>query len=198
MESEVLLYDECGNEIEVAPDPPVLTLTFVIPLFVCTMIAMYFAGSAGHKKPAGLEISDQASKMPWTIVPADGDIATREGFSDRPQPADHPPKIIQVDGYFFAVHYARRSELLALGCTGQTIMSAKQVWLPSDASGSEIRETLLHELMHVALHTAGGEYQHPILADQEGNGEPVINPSARILVGILRDNPKLVAWLEKP
>lgn len=121
-------------------------------------------------------------------------------YNVRPAPPDHPTPRILVDGDVITVHYTRRSELLQRGASAQSWIegtSPNMIWLPDDADGREIRELMVHELMHFALHKAGGEYQDPLYADRPvgTGGESIINPTARIMVDILRDNPKLVEWL---
>lgn len=123
-------------------------------------------------------------------------------YTVRPAPPDHPSSNILIDGDIVTIHYTRRSELLLNGCTAQSWYegtSPNMIWLPDDADGREIRESMMHELMHFALRKAGGEMTDPLNADRRigTGGESVINPSARIMVDILRDNPKLVEWLGK-
>lgn len=124
----------------------------------------------------------------------DSGRALAQGLGEQIAPIDHPPKRIVVDGDIFTIHYTNRSDLLRHWCTAEVVMRDQQIWLPRDESGREIRQSVLHELMHVALYKAGGEYQHAVLADS-GDGEPVVNPASRMLLTILRDNPRLVKWL---
>jgi len=101
-----------------------------------------------------------------------------------------------VDGKKAEIHYVRRSWLLERHVTAITFpdMDPVLIFLPDDADGREIRESVLHELMHVALKQGGGENSY---LNAYGGGESVINPTARILLDIMRDNPKLVEWMRK-
>lgn len=121
-------------------------------------------------------------------------------YTVRPAPPDHPTPRILIDGDVITVHYGRRSEFLRYGCTAESWYGGEHpnmIWLPDDADSREIRESMIHELMHFALRKAGGEMQDPLNADRPvgSGGESVINPTARIMVDIFRDNPKLVEWL---
>jgi hypothetical protein len=142
------------------------------------------------EQPTAITISPSWN---W-LTQDDSGRAESEGFSERPTPSDHPPKRLVIDGDTFTFHYARRSELLRQYCTAQIVLKDKQIWLPEDENGRELRQSVLHELMHAALYRAGGQYKHPVLSDS-GDGEPVVNPTSRILLDILRDNPKLIKWL---
>lgn len=146
------------------------------------------------RKTEGAAFIAIPSSTPNWLTQDDSGRAEKEGFSERPAPPDHPPAILFIDGDSWSVHYARRSELLRASCTAQIVIRDREIWLPEDESGREIRQSVLHELLHISLYKANGEYQHPVMSDA-GDGEPVVNPSARMLLTILRDNRRLNAWL---
>lgn len=196
MENEdrrVLLYDERCHEIEQPFVPPILTYRFVFPLLLVTMVAWFFIGRSTVKveprdKLSGITITN--SSWVW--------IAGPETYEEQKPPSDHPPLMIIANGDEYTIHYARRSEMLQRHNLGQTIIGQKQIWLPDDAEGREARETMLHELMHVALAQSGGPLSNPLNPDAtDHDGEYIINPSARMLIDILRDNKKLVTWLSR-
>jgi hypothetical protein len=189
-EQEVLLYDEYGHEIEVAPAPPVFTWRFFIPLLVAGMGLMFAAGRQTRLATSTTAIEIHAGGR--VVTEFDSPVT----YQEAKVPTDHPPAHVDVDGEEYTFHYTRRSELLQHFATAQTWVDDKIIWLPTDEDGRTIRESVLHELMHVALHKSGGEYAHPIMADS-GDGEPVINPTARMLLNILRDNPALVRWIQR-
>lgn len=154
-----------------------------------TLLLALLCGMTGCAKP-----KPEPDMTIW-LTQDDSGRARTEGFIERPAPKDHPPLQILVDGEIYHVHYTRRTKMLQAGCTAQVVIHDREIWLSDDENGREARQLVLHELMHVALHDANGEYAHPIFADV-GDGEPVINPTARILLDVLRDNPKLMKWLE--
>lgn len=201
MNEEIQLYGPDGEVLEMSDGSSCWWAQFLTGAVICFGVAFLviscfrIARGVSHTKDSGLTIIQAGAVSEWSVetVPA----AKRERFSERHAPIDHPPGNLVVEGETYRFHYAYRRELLHQNCLGQTILDEKQIWLPVDEDGRTIRETVLHEMMHIALASAGGEFNNPVLKDI-GDGEPVINPSARMLLTILRDNPKLAHWLERP
>ena len=187
MQEDIVIYGPDGQEAKRIEPPPVWTWKFFVPLLVAASLTAFLAGrQKSVETTATLTFTSmQNSMVVWN------------GYEEQRKPTDHPPDFVIVDDDRFTFHYATRSALLSQGCTGRTILERAEIWLPADANGREIRETTLHELLHIALHEAGGPYGRPVNADQMDDGERIINPSARMLLNILRDNPKLAAWLER-
>ena len=63
-----------------------------------------------------------------------------------------------------------------------------RVRLQDGTHEDELREALLHELLHACVQTGGAE--EPVTSE-----EAAVRAAAGPLLGALRDNPRLVAWL---
>lgn len=100
-----------------------------------------------------------------------------------------PPKRVTVAPHVYTVEWAKPSGLdhEQYGCTdvGRTTIT-----LAPGMSGSMQRDTLLHEVLHAALDQTG--WAHRLGSKRE---ELLVRALAPVLLGVLRDNPRLVAWL---
>ena len=112
-----------------------------------------------------------------------------------PYPPDHPPLEIAVGKRLFTVVYAPHDYFVANNCAAFTDIESRKIVLDREEGSLEIRVSVLHELSHLALRDGGG------LADYSKHGEDpeddYITPVTPKLLNTLRDNPKLVAWLQK-
>lgn len=193
-EQEIVILAENGDPYPPsdAPGKPIAWPSWALMIISLATFGVGLAMRWAHDKPPAPESAFKMVSMSSVMITVDDDFPDEY----RPAPADHPPSTLTVDGDQIVIKYVRRSWLLRRHALARTYVTAIPivVLLPEDSDGREIREFLLHELMHVALRESGGT-NNPLYG--EGDGEDVINPSARILVDILRDNPKLVLWMQK-
>lgn len=111
-----------------------------------------------------------------------------------PAPADRPPSKIAVNGQIYTVKYIAHYYFVENECLAFTDFGTHEIALDPTRAPAEIREYVLHELMHASLHAAGG-MTHYGGANNNDGAENVINPVAPELLWVLRDNPKLADWL---
>jgi hypothetical protein len=105
-----------------------------------------------------------------------------------------PPRAIRVGPLVYTVSEDRTQLLEAVraeqsGLLGITDHSAATITLDKRQAPCMKRDTLLHEVLHCLTQTTG-------IADELGdNEEGVVRRLAPALLGVLRDNAKLVAYL---
>ena len=111
-----------------------------------------------------------------------------------PAPHDHPPLRIICGAHIFRVVYASHDWMMRKKQPAYAMsqMDKELIILDRQRTAVEVREDVLHELMHIALWEAGGKLSG--LATEE---ESFIKPAAPSLRDILADNPQLVKWLTK-
>lgn len=188
---EAIVLDATG-EIYDPPLPALPKKEYRIPLSLSMIMVlpigliMFFIGKWDHPD----------YQMQWAQVapPISSEVVIEKRYTEKSVPPDHPPNVVRVEDVKFTFHYTLRSELLQMHRTGETDYKEQEIWLPSDEDGRGLRETVLHELMHVALERAGGEMS-PLV--NRGGGESIINPAARMLLTIMRDNPVLMRWITR-
>lgn len=180
--------DENEKELEIPSNANKQTFSII---WYVVVVWLLMAGTVGFT------LGRNYNKQPPPTVATMGPMyitSVVPDFTEMAAPADHPPTVVSVEGGDFTFHYTPRSELLQLHCTGETKIEKREVWLPADADGREIRETVLHEVMHIALVKAGGQLN---TIWNSGDGESIINPSAIMLLNIMRGNPALVKWITR-
>lgn len=98
-----------------------------------------------------------------------------------------PPKKIRVGPYTFRV--IRSSREIAGEAVGDTSPRRSRIRYTDDQCPMQIRSTILHEVLHAIAHTAG-------IGDEEAlKQEDFISRCEAGFLGVLRDNPKLLAYL---
>lgn len=96
------------------------------------------------------------------------------------------PTKLKVNGRKFKVKFraaVRMPEALGLFHSTKHLIEIRE-----DQSPVELRDTVLHELLHALLHSQGREYGGEV-------EEVYVRAIATGLIGVLRDNPELVQWL---
>lgn len=105
------------------------------------------------------------------------------------RPLDPPPSKIIVGLLTYSVKFKTKEDLP--GLYGQTDLETQEIWLVEKLEPGQLRETLWHELLHVAIHagTAREGLKGELSEDQ------IIERVSPAQVMILRDNPRLRTWL---
>lgn len=161
-------------------------------LTVLAVIAIEFIAWAIHdawKKPettsTGLYVTAASTSAPTTVIyrtedSSDDDDPGSAKWTTPPKNA--PPSVITIGPHTYTVKYRR------MGPLGQTDEEKSILWLRNNLSRSQLRETLLHEVMHASI-GVGNWYRHVQGEDSQ------IESVAPVLLMVLRDNPALVKWL---
>lgn len=100
-----------------------------------------------------------------------------------------PPRHVRVGAYVFTVELGdifdpASGEIHSYGITKK---AQELITLHKDQSPGNMRDTLLHELLHAACHASGAP-----------DDETAIRALSGTLVDMLRRNPALVAFLVEP
>lgn len=101
-----------------------------------------------------------------------------------------PPKKISIGPYLYSLQ-AMPGMADTDGTVGVTYVSKTLIRYDSEQSPAMQRATVLHEVLHAVAHTVG------IDDEVELTQEAVIGRIDGILLGVLRDNPDLVAYLSE-
>lgn len=96
------------------------------------------------------------------------------------------PTTLRVNGRVIKVKY--RGARTMPNEAGLYHFSDGLIEIRKDQSPVELRDTVLHELLHSILHSQGREYGGEV-------EEVYVRAIATGLIGVFRDNPRLVAWL---
>jgi len=151
----------------------------------------------------GLDIENRIryrlkSSSDSSVVVLQGNLPTRiAGSADNstdvvPAPRNHPPLRIVCGAYVFNVVYASHEWMQNTHRYAMTNMEERRIVLDRQRSDAEVREDVLHELIHISLWEADGKWLMPSGTPEE---EGYIKPIAPRLRDILADNPRLVRWL---
>lgn len=98
-----------------------------------------------------------------------------------------PPKAIRIGPHVYTFENLTEDGLL-----GRTQHTKQVIQIKSDQGVTSKRDTVLHEVIHAICDIAGMGYL--IGVDDEGE-ERIIRLLTPWLLGLLRDNPRLVAYL---
>ena len=96
------------------------------------------------------------------------------------------PDTIKVNGRNITIKYSKAEKLP--GACGVFFSQKSRIELSKDQEPQELRDTLLHEILHAILHTQGREYGGEI-------EEIYVRALATGLLGVFQDNPELHQWL---
>ena len=110
-------------------------------------------------------------------------------------PLDHPPLAFIAGASVWHIYYTTHEYMQASDCGGWTDRDKHEVWL--DVEDREVRDTVAHELMHVAREieretTGSGE---SLGTDTDNDENSFVTPAAPYYRRIMRDNPAMVEWL---
>jgi hypothetical protein len=106
-------------------------------------------------------------------------------------PKDHPPLRIVIGAHVWRVRYTTPEYLNATGSLAYSNMESQTIWLSNRDTPVEMRDSLVHEVMHAARWENGGAYIPTTWSAEDA----FIQPTAPILAQVIHDNPKLIAWL---
>lgn len=147
---------------------------------------------------SGLTLVGTSTGISWGSAPFAVVVQPPALFATPPPeirpPRDHPPLKIVAGQYLYTVHYTTHAYMSHNGVAAYTDVAAHQIWLQREPH-ADTRETVIHELLHVALREAGGPQRGDDHGDILTEGHDVINPAAPGFAEILEDNPRLTAWL---
>jgi hypothetical protein len=97
------------------------------------------------------------------------------------------PTSVTICGQPFAVEWKD----LGPDEMGQTFVAHQRIEIDTDLGPDQERDTLLHEICHAIVKLTG--HRHTTLTDKQE--EAVVGCLAYALLGVLRANPALVAWM---
>lgn len=96
------------------------------------------------------------------------------------------PSLVKVNGRKILIKYVSPDAMP--GASGLFRSQRSLIEISTDQEPQELKDTVIHELLHAILHTQGREYG--------GEAEEVyVRALATGLLGLLTDNPKLHPWL---
>jgi hypothetical protein len=147
-----------------------------------------------HYLPTYFRTSNLKSQPEVISVVHDNAFIADDSTDPVPVPIDHPPLKIICGAHIFRVVYASHDWMIRKKnpAYASSIMEKELIVLDRQRNSIEVREDVLHELMHIALWEAGGK---DINAPNEE--EAYVKAAAPTLRDILADNPLLVKWLVK-
>jgi hypothetical protein len=109
-------------------------------------------------------------------------------------PLDHPPLSIIAGAWVYHVRFTTKQYLTMNECDGYTDYKTHEVWLRR--GDRNLRDTVMHELMHIAKHMADEDHitwSGPTTGFNANHD--YIEPAAPEMLSILAANPSLVRWL---
>jgi hypothetical protein len=141
-----------------------------------------------------LSVTPYVAFSPYNNNTAGSASVADETTEEVPAPKDHPPLQIICGAHIFRVVYAPHDWLIRKRkpAYAMTEMDKELIILDRQRDAIQVREDVLHELIHIAIWESGGK--SPVMPSEE---ESYVKPIAPPLRDILADNPKLVVWLTK-
>lgn len=156
----------------------------------------------------GIELAERVHYLSERLHPAKVDVLTLTGrmttaenstIADEstdsvPVPKDHPPLKITCGAHTFTVVYASHDWLQRKKnpAWAMSQMDKELIVLDRQRSASDVREDVIHELIHISIWNGGGKW-----AGAPSEEEGYVKVAAPTLRDILADNPNLVKWLTK-
>jgi hypothetical protein len=198
MADKVIIYDGNGDVLKRVSTQH--TPWFAFLLAIASSVVAALVGYQAHSPKSEAVIETPTVVWATRGTEISGIVISNKVAEDDPPeipaPVGHPPLRIVVGSDVYSVHYTTAQFLLSHNCGGYTRTEAHEIWLGRDVDTPlEIRHVVLHELMHAAIAaTHHGGYAvrwEPPLTD-----DGFIEATSPALLGILRDNPRLVHWLE--
>lgn len=195
-----LLYDAHGDAVELSLEPERSTIGtpwFALILSLCVGVAASLAGYQAGKPPAVKWSNFQIQDATVLVSGSSGEDQNGWNPPELIPPPGHPPLSIIVGSAAYTVHYTTAAYLLKHNCGGFTRFEQHDIWLGRDLdSPIELRHVLLHELMHAAMN-AGRHSEYQRRWEPPTTDDDFIETTSPALLGILRDNPKLVKWIQE-
>ena len=159
-------------------------------LFVLVVIlAVFAAGFFGyrHYRHPAPAISTSGE---FILLDPSGGLDAEKPTVYAEAPPNHPPSVIKVGPYHWHVRYVD----FGAGEYARSYPKRLEIQLDPSLPVDQLKETVIHELLHTCLFignrgVSGG--------DDMGLDDQYIEATSATLLQVLRDNPELVAWLEK-
>lgn len=104
-----------------------------------------------------------------------------------------PPKSVKIGPHKFTVEYDARACDTA-GVVGACLEDEARIILDPQQAKTQQRETLLHETLHGVWGQTWMDNPYPD-GDSKGEGELMVKELASRFLLLLRDNPRLIAFL---
>lgn len=106
------------------------------------------------------------------------------------------PASVKVGNYTFTVHAVPGHEMDKRQAAGQFSGYAQTIDLRTDMGDANLRDALLHEVLHGVLYAHG--LARVLELDADGHEEKLVSALTPVILGVLRDNPALVKFLTAP
>lgn len=98
------------------------------------------------------------------------------------------PRSVKIGAHRFAIN----DKLNEDGPLGRTKHTEQVIEIRPAQGASSLRDTLLHEVLHAVCDVAGLEY---LMGIETSDEERLIRLLTPWVLGVIRDNPKLLAYL---
>lgn len=179
--------------------------TVLMVLFLGLLIWGGLRESASDKKIALLKTANHellVTNEQFWLEQRDRPVMT--GTPRVSPPKDAPPATVVIGQYTYAVYFTTQDYLHSAQCRCEAFvdLSLKLIWLNKSGKPDDLRESLVHELLHAAKKEGVGMWDnnpHPSSTHTDGDNERTehrfISPASPVILQILTDNPKLVDWL---
>jgi len=105
-----------------------------------------------------------------------------------------PPSKVQVGPLSYDVVLVATDHPAVSDCAGRTERGAQNIWIDRQTGPDQLRETVLHEVLHTVWGLAGLQMDIDDVGE-DSQGEKIINRVTPLLLDVLRRNPRLVAYL---
>lgn len=154
--------------------PCIYGLAFVLFLLISVPL-IFLAVHQPHSIPAEL------------VDPADTSTDVKPDYEYAAAPANHPPSVIVVGPYHWRVRYVDfRGDYY-----GRSSYSELEIYIDPSLPLDQLKETVLHEVMHACLFVGNSGSSPGRLISDDG----FIESSVPTLLGVMEQNPELVHWL---
>lgn len=107
------------------------------------------------------------------------------------RPKGSPPPIIVVYPYIVKVQFTTDESLALFDAQALTLWEKKEIWLRYEQDPDELRDDLLHEIMHIC------QRNKILAAPAYSLEEEFVEKGTPTLLSVLQDNPELVQWLQR-
>lgn len=105
---------------------------------------------------------------------------------------DKPPSTIKAGPFTWNVRFVKTGDAF-----GEIVYRPLELRIAPDLPPDQLKETMLHELLHASMFVGGGGTSGPVIHGEEMTDDQFIEAAAPTMLQIFRDNPELVAWLAR-
>lgn len=208
MSETVELYDANGEEIELPIRMEKVSGAWrcvALVACVCIPLSLWF-GYESHPKEKSSTGTPFMVTIPTAAAVSTGSIPiVRDGATigwmssskENPKPIlqpphNSPPLRIKVGPFQYSVKFTTKEALAEDGGVAQTDTEKRIIWL--NPKRADLRADLMHELIHCAVNLTLYDGRLRTAYDgEEGNVDSI----DVAMLEIVRDNPKLVKWLQQ-